>query len=102
MRKIMTLASLTVLLCGFSGYVYGQQAQDDSETAITGCLNPAEADGFFVIEDEETGKKTTVTGLDSLARHSNNHKVTVTGSVETEEGKEVMKVTKVQMLAVCG
>ncbi len=101
MKKTIALASLAVLLFGFSPPVYSQQSQEESESSITGCLNPAEAEGYFVIEDEETGEKTTVTGLDSLARHSNNHKVTVTGSIEAEDGKEVMKVTKVQMLAVC-
>ena len=103
MRKMMALIAAAVLLSSPATVLYAQsqEAGEKSETAITGCLNPADMEGYFVIEDETTSKKTTVTGLPSLSRHSNNHKVTVTGSVTKEEGKDVMKVTKVQMLAVC-
>lgn len=100
MRRMMTLLTLAVILFGFSPLIYSQ-SPDGSETSITGCLNPAEADGYFVIEDEETSKKTTVTGLASLARHANNHKVTLTGLMTIENDEEVMKVTNIQMLAVC-
>ena len=103
MIRMMALVATAVLFASPAAALYAQSQEtgEESETAITGCLNPADMEGYFVIEDETTNEKTTVTGLPSLARHSNNHKVTVTGAMTKEQGKDVMKVTKVQMLAVC-
>ena len=36
-----------------------------------------------------------------LARHANNHRVTITGNVTKEKDKDVLKATNLQMLAVC-
>src|SRR5688572_10709082 len=74
----------------------------DKETAVTGCFNKGETAGVFVITDEKTEKKIMVTGDPAmLAAHANNHKVTLNGTMAKEKDKDVLKATKLQMLAVC-
>jgi hypothetical protein len=80
-------------------------AQDKAgapETSITGCFNKGAADGSFVITDEKTNKKITVTGdAGMLAPHANNHKVTISGTMTKEKNEDVLKAAKLQMLARC-
>jgi hypothetical protein len=72
------------------------------ETSITGCFNKGAADGSYVITDEKTNKKITVSGdAGMLAPHANNHKVTISGTMTKEKNEDVLKATKLQMLARC-
>jgi hypothetical protein len=51
---------------------------------------------------DEKGKEYIVTGdAGMLARHANNHRVTITGNMTKEKGQDVVKATNLQMLAVC-
>jgi hypothetical protein len=84
-----------------------QQPQDDpnsrdrakSETTMTGCLNKAES-GSFVLTDEKTGVKTTVTGPSDLEKHSGNNKVTLTGTAKADaNGNQIFEVTKIHHVA---
>ena len=86
-----------------SGLAAGAFAQDDkqgadrqkNETTMTGCLNK-DASGGYVLTDEKTGMKQTVTGSADLEKHSTNHKVTLTGMSKTDaNGKPVFEVTKI-------
>jgi hypothetical protein len=79
-----------------------QEQKDAGEVKITGCFNKADTEGLFVIADEKTGNKVTVSGDPAmLARHANNHKVTLTGTMAKENNKDVLKATALQMLALC-
>jgi len=53
-----------------------QEKKGAAETSITGCFNKGDAAGYYVLTDEKTSKKITVTGdAAMLAGHANNHKV---------------------------
>jgi hypothetical protein len=79
-----------------------QEKKDAAEMSVTGCFNKGDAEGYYVITDEKTSKKITVTGdAGMLGRHANNHKVTITGSMTKEKDKDVLKASKLQMLALC-
>jgi hypothetical protein len=84
-----------------------QPPQDDpnsrdrakSETTMTGCLNKADT-GSFVLTDEKTGVKTTVTGSSDLEKHASNNKVTLTGTAKADaNGNQVFEVTKIHHVA---
>ena len=48
------------------------------------------------------GKDYVVTGdAAMLARHANNHRVTITGNMAKEKDKDILKATNLQMLALC-
>src|SRR5215470_7524560 len=72
--------------------------------SVTGCLNKgADADHFTLKDDQ--GKEYTVTGDSAtLARHANNHNVTITGTMAKEGGKDVLKMgsaTDLKMNSMC-
>lgn len=78
------------------------QEKKDAAVSITGCFNKGDAEGYYVITDEKTNQKVTVSGdAAMLARHANNHKVTVTGAMTKEKDKDVLKATELKMLAMC-
>ncbi len=57
---------------------------------------------FVMVVFAEKGKEYVVTGdAGMLARHANNHRVTITGNMAKEKDKDVLKATNLQMLAVC-
>ena len=84
-----------------------QEKKDAAEMSITGCFNKGDTEGYYVIADEKTGKKITVIGdAWMLASHAKpasqrGHKVTITGSMTKEKDKDVLKASKLQMLALC-
>jgi hypothetical protein len=65
-------------------------------TTMTGCLSKGDMAGEYVLTNEKTGRKTTVTGPADLEKHSAHHKVTLTGSRSMEGGKTVFKVTAIK------
>ena len=100
-HRVTRLGVLGLMVSGFFG---GQMfAQDPSqrdrakaETTITGCLSKGTS-GNFSLTDEKTGAVTTVTGPADLVKHSNNHKVTLTGAAKTDAaGNQVFEVSKIQ------
>jgi hypothetical protein len=80
----------------------GDQNQRDrmsAATSMTGCLNKDTAGGY-TLTDEKTGTKTPVAGSADLEKHSANHRVTLTGSSNSDSsGKSTFQVTQVQMLS---
>lgn len=98
--SLVLIAALLALVLPMA--MPAQEKKSDGETSVTGCFNRGDAEGQYVITDEKTNKKITVTGDAAMLRgHSNNHKVTITGSMTKEKDKEVLKATKLQMLSVC-
>lgn len=96
----VTLMAVVALLLPLG--MAAQEKKDAAETTVTGCFNKADMEGYFVITEEKTSKKLTVAGDPAmLARHANNHKVTLTGSMAKEKDKDVFKATKLQMLSLC-
>ena len=89
---IATLLPLTLV---------GQEKKDAGSMSVTGCFNKGADADHYVIKDEK-GKEYVVTGdAGMLARHANNHRVTITGSMGKEKDKDVLKATNLQMLSVC-
>ena len=79
----------------------GQEKKDAGSVSVTGCFNKGADADHYVLKDEK-GKDYIVTGdAGMLARHANNHRVTITGSMAKEKDKAVLKATNLQMLAVC-
>jgi hypothetical protein len=85
--------------------LFGQEKKGEKKGAgsmsVTGCFNKG-ADADHYVLKEENGKEYMVTGdAGMLARHANNHRVTITGNMEKEKGKDVLKATNLQMLSIC-
>jgi len=89
---IATLLPLTLV---------AQEKKDAGSMSVTGCFNKGADADHYVLKDEK-GKEYVVTGdAGMLARHANNHRVTITGSMGKEKDKDVLKATNLQMLSVC-
>ena len=102
-RSHILLISAGLLLTLASG-LYAQQADPQAgdkqkstgaPSTITGCLNKYSA-GSYVLIDENTGAKTTVTGVSDLEKHSANHKVALTGTPKESGGQQVFEATKLR------
>ena len=82
--------------------ISGQEKKDSGSVSITGCFNKGADADHYVIKDDKTGKETIVTGdAAMLARHANNHQVTITGALAKEKDKDVLKASGLTMIAVC-
>src|SRR2546426_63179 len=58
----------------------GQEKKDSGGVSVTGCFNKGADADHYVLKDEK-GKEYVVTGdAGMLARHANNHRVTITGN----------------------
>src|SRR6516225_6513409 len=82
----------------------GKKMDKMAPMSVTGCLNKgADADHFTLKGDD--GKEYTVTGDSAtLAKHANNHNVTITGTMGKENGKDVLKMgaaTDLKMNSMC-
>jgi hypothetical protein len=100
-RKLIFVLTLLVAIA-LPLALAGQDKKDAGSVSITGCFNKGADADHFVIKDDKTGKETIVTGDPAvLARHANNHQVTLTGSMAKEKDKDVLKATDLKMLAVC-
>ena len=82
--------------------IAGQEKKDSGTVSITGCFNKGADADHYVIKDDKTGKETLVMGdAAMLARHANNHQVTITGAVAKDKDKDVLKASGLTMIAVC-
>ena len=99
-RKVLfVVAVLVAILLPLT--VVGQEKKDAGSVSVTGCFNKGADADHYVLKDEK-GKDYIVTGdATMLARHANNHRVTITGNMTKEKDKDVLKATNLQMLAVC-
>jgi uncharacterized protein YdeI (BOF family) len=98
-KVLFVVAVLTITLLPLM--VVGQEKKDAGSVSVTGCFNKGADADHYVLKDEK-GKEYVVTGENAmLARHANNHRVTITGNMTKEKDKEVLKATNLQMLAVC-
>ncbi|MCU1339115.1 MAG: hypothetical protein JWO19_4696 [Bryobacterales bacterium] len=73
----------------------GKDKGNITETTMTGCLNKGPGQGY-VLTDQNTGEKVTVTGPSELEQHSTNHTVKLTGSQTTQGGQTMLNVTKIE------
>src|SRR5437762_14296573 len=99
-RKVLFVAAvLTAILLPIS--LFAQEKKDSGGMSVTGCFNKGADADHYVLKDEK-GKEYVVTGdAGMLARHANNHRVTITGNMAKEKEKDVLKAANLQMLAVC-
>ena len=82
--------------------ISGQEKKDSGAVSITGCFNKGGDADHYVIKDDKTGKETLVMGdAGMLARHANNHQVTITGTMAKDKDKDVLKASGLAMIAVC-
>lgn len=99
-RKLLLVTTiLMVLLVPFT--LFGQEKKDAGSVSVTGCFNKGADADHYVLKDEK-GKEYVVTGdAGMLARHANNHRVTITGNMTKEKGQDVLKASDLKMLAIC-
>ena len=99
-RKMLFVAAvLAAILLPMT--LSAQEKKDAGSVSVTGCFNKGADADHYVLKDEK-GKEYVVTGdAGMLARHANNHRVTITGNMGKENGKDVVKATNLQMLAIC-
>ena len=103
MKPTALVLIATLMALALSLAVSAQEKKDAAEMSVTGCFNIGDAEGYYVITDEKTGKKITVIGdAGMLASHAKpgsrpGHKVTITGSMTTEKDKDVLKASEIQM-----
>jgi uncharacterized protein YdeI (BOF family) len=102
-RLVIVVAVLAAILLPLTvfGQEKGQGKKDAGSMSVTGCFNKGADADHYVLKDEK-GKEYVVTGdAGMLARHANNHQVTITGNMAKEKDKEVIKATDLKMLSVC-
>src|SRR2546429_9558793 len=98
-RVLFIAAVLTAVLLPLT--LFGQEKKDAGSMSVTGCFNKGADADHYVIKDEK-GKEYVVTGdAGMLARHANNHRVTITGGIGKEKDKDVLKASNRQILSVC-
>ena len=98
-KVVLAVAVLAAILVPFT--LVAQEKKDAGSVSVTGCFNKGADADHYVLKDEK-GKEYIVTGdAGMLARHANNHRVTITGNMTKEKGQDVLKATNLQMLAVC-
>ncbi len=99
LKALFVAAMLMAILLPMT--LVGQEKKDAGSVSVTGCFNKGADADHYVLKDEK-GKDYVVTGdAAMLARHANNHRVTITGNMAKEKDKDVLKATNLQMLAVC-
>ena len=98
-KVLFVVAVLMAILLPMT--LVAQEKKDAGSVSITGCFNKGADADHYVLKDEK-GKEYIVTGdAAMLARHANNHRVTITGNMSKEKDKDVVKATNLQMLAIC-
>ncbi|MGH7341609.1 MAG: hypothetical protein ACREKH_14045 [Candidatus Rokuibacteriota bacterium] len=75
-------------------------AADEEMATLSGCLNPGDEEGSYVLTPDE-GEPVHVTGGDDLKAHSGNHQVKLTGEWVDMEGHKMFKASKVEHVGVC-
>ena len=108
LHSVTRVATLAPMLTGTvsNGVIYAQSPGDSNrrnstrtETTISGCLNKSSG-GNYTLTDEKTGVKTAITGPADLEKHSNNHRVALTGMTKTDaNGNRVFEVTRIQHIS---
>jgi uncharacterized protein YdeI (BOF family) len=99
-RKVLFVAAVLMAIL-LPSALFGQEKKDAGSVSVTGCFNKGADADHYVLKDEK-GKEYVVTGdAAMLARHANNHRVTISGNMAKEKDKDVLKATNLQMLAVC-
>src|SRR5262245_45266041 len=92
---------LPVMLAGQEKKGGGDKKDTMGSMSVTGCFNKGADANHFVLKDDK-GKEYVVTGDAALlARHANNHNVTITGAMAKEAGKDVLKASDLKMNSIC-
>ena len=99
-KVLFVVAMLTAILLPMT--LVGQEKKDAGSVSITGCFNKGADADHYVIKDDKTGKEILVMGdAGMLARHANNHQVTITGTMAKDKDKDVLKASGLMMIAIC-
>lgn len=99
MRSLYFVGALTVLAIGTPFLLYSRQTVTTDQMTITGCLSRGTAAGTFVLIEETTGKQFTVTGPAGLSAHADGHKMTLTGKMLQENGRQIFRANNFQHVA---
>jgi len=77
------------------------QAEDEKMMdKLSGCLNPGEGDGWYVLTTED-GMEVAVQGDESIGAHAENHMVELTGKwVEGDDHKH-FEASSVEHKGIC-
>lgn len=96
----LKFAAPFALAAGFAAFATPAEEHKDKmkNVSVTGCLamGAVNAPNEFVITEDGTGRRVTVTGS-NLAKH-NNHKVKLTGDRDAQNADR-MTVTKVEHIS---
>ena len=102
-KTAAAVIAILAVLVALSPAAYSQDANRENpagkETTMTGCLTKSGTAGEYTLTDEKTGTKTTVMGPDMLEKHSANHKVELTGTEATHDGKTMFHATKIKHIS---
>src|SRR6266705_1840186 len=102
MKSRLVFVIAFIVAIGLPLTAMGQEKKDAGSVSITGCLNKGADADHYVIKDDKTAKETGVIGDAALlARHANNHQVTITGTMAKDKDKDVLKASGLTMIAVC-
>ena len=100
-RRLLFVIALIVAIA-LPLAIAGQEKKDSGSVSVTGCFNKGADADHYVIKDDKTVKETLVMGdAGLLARHANNHQVTITGTMAKDKDKDVLKASGLMMIAVC-
>jgi hypothetical protein len=80
----------------------GYSTSTPASESITGCLN-LRPGGQYILTQEKTDRAVTVIAVGpqvDLKEHGHSHRVTVTGTLTKEQGREVLKASAIQHLDV--
>ena len=102
MKSRLVFVIALIVAIGLPLTAMGQEKKDAGAVNITGCLNKGADADHYVIKDDKTGKEAVVMGdAAMLARHANNHQVTITGTMAKDKDKDVLRASNLTMIAVC-
>ena len=102
MNRGLLLVIALIMAIALPLAIAGQEKKDSGSVSVTGCFNKGADADHYVIKDDKTGKETLVMGDAALlARHANNHQVTITGTMAKDKDKDVLKASGLTMIAVC-
>src|SRR5260370_16770559 len=98
MNRGLLLVIALIMAIALPLAIAGQEKKDSGSVSVTGCFNKGADADHYVIKDDKTGKETLVMGDAALlARHANNHQVTITGTMAKDKDKDVLKASGLTM-----
>src|SRR5262249_4673931 len=96
--KVATIRSL-IFVCALAATGGRGTSAAESESR-TGCLN-LRPGGLYILTEERTARAVTVIAASpavDLKPHGHNHRVTITGTLTKDQGRDVFKASAIQHL----